>query len=127
MLAALFVSLALIYGAASALVVRNGYVSMALRRQIADLRAQNSLLEYQINQARSSAQTPEAAQRLGLRPADPVQEVDYVALPYSPGDSGVPAAGEPAGWLASALAGLATEVVSTGGTAEASTVQGHRP
>jgi len=130
-LAALGFTLILGYAAADALTTRHGYAEMSLRREIEDLRAQNALLRYQIYLARSQENIQEAVQRLGLRPADPVREVDYVVLPESAAEGEIRLAGEgptpgPAG-LGAALAELATEVVTgVGGRAEASTGESHR-
>lgn len=131
-LAALMLSLMLFYAMGCAVTTRNAYAGMALRRDIENLRAQNALLQFQINLTESNQRMQQTAANLGLRPADPVQEVDYVLLPHSEPESGtqVAAAGaaqEPGG-LAAVLAELATEVVSSArGRAEASTAQGHRP
>ena len=131
-LAALSFSLILGYAAVCALTTRNGYAESALRREIEDVRAQTALLRYQTHLAESSGTIKEAAARLGLRPADPVREVDYVLLPGSSrGEDTVLAASDPAqvsDGLPAALVQLATEVMtSVGGRAEASTAQGHRP
>lgn len=131
-LAALSFSLILAYAAASASITRNGYREMARHQEIDDLRAQTALLRYQIDLAESSGRVHETAARLGLTPADPSREVDYVLLPYSaPGDPVQLAAADPAeesAGLAAALAQFATGVVtSAGGRAEASTGKGHRP
>ena len=119
MLAALALSLVLGYAATSAIGIQNGYTAMALRRETEQLRAQNLLLQHQIDIARSNQRLREAAARLGLHPADPVGEADYIVVP----DPAV-AAGEPgpAGGLAARLARFATAVVgSADGRAEAST------
>ena len=131
-LAALSFSLILAYAAASAGITRNGYREMALRQEIEDLRAQTALLRYQIDLAESSGRVHETAFRLGLTPADPSREVDYVLLPHSaPGDPAQLAAADPteeSAGLAAALAQFAAGVVtSAGGRAEASTDKGHRP
>jgi len=131
-LAALVLSLMLFYAVGSAVAARNGYSAMALRREIEDLRAQNALLRYQINLTESNQRIQEAAVRMGLRPADPVQEVDYVFLPYPErGAATALAAADPtraSGGLAAALSELAEEVTISARTrAEASTDQGHRP
>jgi len=130
-LAALSFSLVLAYAAVSASITRNGYREMALRQEMEDLRAQAALLRYQIQMAESSGRVHETAAQLGLTPADPVREVDYVLLPYSvTGDRMQLAAADPteesAGLtavLAEFAAGVAT---SAGGRAEASTGEGHR-
>jgi hypothetical protein len=130
-LAALFLSLTLAYAAACAVVMRNGYGAMALRGEIEDLRAEAALLRYQINHAQSRAKLEQEAARLGMRPADTTQEIDYVVLPYSERDAEVQVAererSRDASGLAATLADLATEVVSVGGRAEASTGEGDRP
>jgi len=131
-LAALSFSLVLSYAAACALITRNGYAAVNLRRDIEDLRAQNALLSYQIHLAKSDRSVQQSAGRLNMRPADPVHEVDYVFLPSSDHSQATRLAAatptpEPAG-LAVTLAGLATEVMApAAGRAEASTGDGHRP
>jgi hypothetical protein len=131
-LAALVLSFMLFYAMGCALATRNAYAAMGLRREIENLRAQNALLRYQINLTESNQRLQQAATSLGLRPADPVQEVDYVVLPYSEQEAGVQLAtrgpAQASGGLATVLAELATEVAdSARGRAEASTVKGHRP
>ncbi|UCC67599.1 MAG: hypothetical protein JSV79_10820 [Armatimonadota bacterium] len=131
-LTALAYSLLLSYGAASALITRNGYAQMALRQEVEDLHAQIALLSYQVNVAESGPSVEQAAERLNMRPADPVTEVDYVLLPYPEPSSGFQLAagrtGRSPSGLAARLAHLATEVVScSGDRAEASTFEGHRP
>lgn len=131
LLAALGFALVLGYAAASATITRNGYIEMGLREEIEDLRAQSALLRYQIHLAGSGERMREAAARLGLEPAHPFDEVDYVLLPHSaPGDVSRVAAAEgqaESAGIASALAELAAGVVtSTAGRAEASTAAGHR-
>ena len=131
-LAALGFSLVLAYAAASALTTRNGYDEMTLRREIEDLRAQNAVQQYQFHVASSQESVGEAASRLGLRPADPLQEVDYVILPrdmLKKDDARVLAQEltRETGAVRAALAGLAAGVVtSVDGRAEASTTEGHR-
>jgi hypothetical protein len=80
MLAALSLSLTLTYAAARAMCTKSGYAALALRRDIEDLRAQNALLNYQINLGKSTLQVEQVATQLNLRPADPVRDVDYVAV-----------------------------------------------
>ena len=130
-LAALAFSLMLFFAVGTAVITRNEYRAMALRREIQDLRAQNALLRYQINLTASSQQIQEAADRMGLRRAELATEADYVFLPDSPRDELQLAAAGPtlrAGGLTATLADLATEVAgSMRGRAEASTAQGHRP
>ena len=83
-LAALSLSLTLTYAAARAVCTKSGYVALALRRDIEDIRAQNALLNYQINLSKSTLQVEQVATQLNLRPADPVHDVDYVAVaPYT--------------------------------------------
>ena len=130
-LAALAVSLMLLYAMSCALTTRNAYAAMSVRREIDDLKAQNSLLRYQIDLTESSQQIQLAAAQMNLRPAAS-QEVDYVLLPDSGRDAGVQLAttgpARASAGLAATLAELATEVVgSTRGRAEASTEKGHRP
>jgi len=118
-LAALALSLILAYAAASAVGIQNGYTAMALRRETESLKAQNLLLQHQIDIAKSNQRLREAATRLGLHPADPVGEADYIVVPAL-----ATAAGEagPEGGLAARLARLAMAVVgSADGRAEAST------
>jgi len=131
-LAALFLCVMLCYAVACAVTTRNGYGTMAMRREIEDVQAQNALLRYQIHVTESSQRVQRAAEDMELRPADPVTEVDYVALPYP--DAGAEralAAADPtreSGGLAEVLAGLAMEVEhGARSRAEASTVEGHRP
>jgi hypothetical protein len=131
LLAALSLSLILGYAAASATIARNGYVEMGLHQEIEELRAEAALLRYQIHLAESGERVRHVAERLGLMPADPVREVDYILLPY-------PASGQTtrlaahtgedtSAGLASALAEFAAGVVtSAGGRAEASTAEGYR-
>ncbi len=121
----------LAYAAASATINRNGYREMGLRQEIEEARAQTALLRYQIHLAESSPRVQGAAARLGMVPADPVREVDYVLLrPLSEEAPELAAvdATEGSASLATALAELAAGVVSSaGGCAEASTDRGHRP
>lgn len=129
-LAALGFALVLCFGALNAVLVRNGYTGMQVRREIEDLRAEASLLRYQIHQAESNGSVHQAAKRLGMRPCDPADEVDYVALPLPAGQEADVAAGrasaEPIG-VARALADFASEeIFAVGGRAEAKTVSGHR-
>jgi len=131
-LTALGYSLVLSYGAASALITRNGYAQMALRQEVEDLHARMALLSYQVNVAESGPSVEQAAARLSMRPADPVAEVDYVLVPCpEPAKEIKLAAGRPSrstSVLAARLAEFATEVVScSGDRAEASMVEGHRP
>lgn len=130
-LAALGLSFALGFAAQNAVCIRNGYSGMALRRDIEELRASNSLLRYQINLTGSAQRVQQAAERLSLRPADPVTEVDYVALPadVAPGASQVATADavRSPGGISAVLAALATEVGRARGKAEASTGTSHRP
>ncbi len=129
-LAALSLSLTLFYAAQSAVCTRNGYTALALRREIEDVRAQNSLLRYQINSGESTGRVEQAAARLSLRPADPIHEVDYVFLPHSDQEQGQVAELDPAQspqGFAGVMASLADQVVgSAGGRAEASTGGSHR-
>ena len=119
MLAALALSLVLAYAATSAVGIQNGYTAMALRRETEQLRAQNLLLQHQIDIARSNQHVREAATRLGLHPADPVGEADYIVVPDLAIAAGEP---RPEGGLAARLARLAMAVVgSAEGRAEAST------
>jgi hypothetical protein len=118
-LAALALSLVLAYAATSAVGIQNGYTAMALRRETEQLRAQNLLLQHQIDIARSNQHLREAATRLGLHPADPVAEADYIVVPDLAIAAGEP---RPEEGLAARLARLATAVVgSADGRAEAST------
>jgi len=130
-LAALAFSLVLGYAALSALTTRSGYAEIALRREIEDLRAQNTLLRYQVHLAESNGNVQAAARDLGLRPADPVEEVDYVFLPHpaQPGETQVAADGSERrrARVTAAIAQFAAEVVTAGSRAEASTGSGHRP
>ena len=109
----------LAYAAASAVGIQNGYTAMALRGETERLRAQNLLLQHQIDIARSNQHVREAATRLGLQPADPVGEADYLVVPDLAIAAGEP---RPEGGLAARLARLAMAVVgSADGRAEAST------
>jgi len=131
-IAALAFSLVLAYGMASAAITRDGYTEQSLRREIEDLRAQTALLRYQIHLAQSSERVSETAQRLGLDPADPETDVDYVLLPHSaPVETTELAAADPndgSTTLAAAVAEFAAGMVSSaGGRAEASVEEGHRP
>lgn len=129
-LAALGFCLVLGYAALSALSTRNGYTEIGLRREIEDLRARNALLRYQVHLTESNGNVQAAAEDLGLRPADPVREVDYVILPYSTGADGIQIAADSdrRGMGVTAVLGqLAAEVVTAGSRADASTVSGHRP
>jgi hypothetical protein len=129
-LAALGLSLALGFAAQNAVCIRNGYTAMALRRDIEELRASNALLRYQVNLTGSAQRVQQAAERLSLRPADPIKEVDYVALPADAvqGATAVASADtvKSPGALSAVLATLATEVGRTRGEAEASTGTSHR-
>lgn len=129
-LAALGMALVLCYATGCAVTIKNGYTEMGLHRQIEDLRAGNALLRYQINVAQSAGHIEEAAARLGLRPADPVQEVDYIACPEPEATMQLAAAEatEEAGGIRAAVAGYASRVVGSGlgARAEASTATGHR-
>lgn len=126
-LTALAYTLFLSYGATSALITRNGYTQMALTQEVQDLHAQIALLSYQVNVAESGPSVEQAAERLNMRPADPVTEVDYVLLPYpEPGSDFQLVAGRSG--VGARLAQLAAEVASySGDRAEASTFEGHRP
>ncbi len=130
-LAALGLSLALGFAAQNAMCIRNGYTAMGLRRDIEELRASNSLLRYQVNLTGSAQRVQQAAERLSLRPADPVNEVDYVALPAdaAQGATQVATADETRspGGISAVLAALANEVGRARGQAEASTGTSHRP
>jgi hypothetical protein len=104
---------------------------MSLRREIEDLKAQNTLIKYQINLAESSQRVQQAAANMNLRPADS-REVDYVFLPPSDMDAKIQQATtdstRASAGLAATLAELAAEVAdSTRNRAEASTNTGHRP
>jgi len=129
-LAALSLSLTLLYAAQSAVCTHNGYTALSLRREIEDLRAQNSLLRYQINLGESTPRVEQAAARLSLRPADPIREVDYVVLPHSDQEQARVAELNPAQspkGLAGVMAAFADQMVgSAGGRAEASTGRSHR-
>ena len=125
-LAALALSLILGYAAASAVSIQNGYTAMALRRETEDLRAQNLLLQHQIDVTKSNQRLREAATRLGLHPAHPVLEADYIVLPGPAAAPGAQTAqageSQPRRGLAARLARLAMAVVgSADGRAEAST------
>ena len=129
-LAALCFTLIVGYAVADALTTRNGYAEMALQREIEDLQAQNALLRYQIYVAKSQTNIQEVAERLGMRPADPMGEVDYVLLPEATARGEIWLAAEDGtaepGGIGATLAGLATEVMTgAGGLAEASTGEGH--
>lgn len=129
-LAALSLFLVLCYGASCAVVTRNGYAAMRLRQEIGALRAQGALLRYQIQVTQSKQRIIESAKRLGLEPADPVRDVDYVAVPSSEGEMELAGAGptQGEGGLSALLAELASGVVGSGrGEAEASTGEGRRP
>lgn len=131
LLAALILSLMLLYAMACALTARNSYAAMSLKREIEDTKAQNALLQYQINLTESNQRVQQAADKMNLRPSE-TQEVDYVLLPHSDKDAGIQLAttgpNRASAGLAAALAELATEVVgSTGGRAEASAEHSHRP
>jgi cytochrome c oxidase assembly protein Cox11 len=116
-LAALVLSLALAYAAESAVCTRNGYAGITLRREIEDLRAQNSLLRYQINLSESNYRVEQVASRLQLRPADAIREVDYVVLPSSDREEM---------GRADRSTGVIAALAAAGGQAEASTGKGHR-
>lgn len=131
-LVALGMTVMLAYAVAAAVVTRDGYAALKLRREIEDIRAQNALLRYQINLVESSARIEQAAQRLGLQRVDPVQQVDYVVLPASDCAASRELAQAEGrldrGGLGAALMDLAAEVIHpAGGRAEASTDPGHRP
>jgi hypothetical protein len=127
-LAALAFSLVLCYAAACALTTRNGYAEMNLRREIEDLRAETALLSYQIHLAESDQGIQQAALRLSMRAADPVQEIDYVLLPHrARGEETQLAADNPTGAPMGVPARLAELVGSSGGQAEASTGGSRRP
>lgn len=122
MLAALALSLILGYAAASAVSIQNGYTAMALRRETEDLRAQNLLLRHQIDVTKSNQRLREAATRLGLHPAHPVLEADYIVLPGPAAQTAQAGESQPRRGLAARLARLAMAVVgSADGRAEAST------
>ena len=129
-LAALGLALTLMYAAQSAVCTRNEYTALALRRDLEDLRAQNALLRYQINLDESARRLEQVAARLQLRPADPINEVDYVVLPRSDQQQAQVAELDPvhaSKGFTGVMAGLADEVVgSAGGRAEASTGESHR-
>ncbi len=115
---------------ASAVTTQRGYAALRLRRQIEDLRAEKAYLRYQIGFIQSRARIAQAAERLDLQPADPVREVDYVALPASQAEAGPQVASaesrvEPRGLRA--LAERWAGQFATGGRAEASTVENPRP
>lgn len=130
-LAALTLSSMLAYAAVSALCLRNGYTEIALKRDIEDLRAHNALLKYQVNLSESNHRVEQVAARFSLRPADPVREVDYVALPAADREEVRLATSDPArlpGGLSGAVAALANDLAAgAGGRAEASTAVNHRP
>ncbi len=131
LLAALGFSLILAYAAASATIARNGYIEMGLHQEIEELRAEAALLRYQVHLAESGERVHQVAERLGLTPADPVREVDYILLPSPASDEITRLAADTgattSAGLASALAEFAAGVVtSAGGRAEASTAEGHR-
>ncbi len=130
MLAALSLLCVLGYGMASAVTTQNGYAALRLRREIEDLRAEKAFLRYQISFIQSRQRIAQAAARLDLQRADPVREVDYVALPASQAETGLQMTAaesqvEPRG-LRALLAGLARQMAG-GGRAEASTVESPRP
>jgi hypothetical protein len=132
MLAALAFGLVVAFVAASASATRSGYAEMALLREIDGLRAETALFRFQIHLAESDLNVQEAALDLGMCPADPVQDVDYVLLPH-------PAEGSPRSQLAchppvedgpslaARIAEYASGVTALGGQAEASTTHSHRP
>lgn len=131
LLAALVLSLMLLYAMSCTLTTRNAYAAMSLRRETEDLKAQNTLMKYQINLTESSQRVQQAAANMNLRPADS-REVDYVVLPPSDMDARIQQATtdstRASTGLAGTLAELAAEVAdSTRGQAEASTDKGHRP
>ena len=131
LLAALVLSLMLLYAMSCTLTTRNAYAAMSLRRETEDLKAQNTLIKYQINLTESSQRVQQAAANMNLRPADS-REVDYVVLPPSDMDARIQQATtdstRASTGLAGTLAELAAEVAdSTRGQAEASTDKGHRP
>jgi hypothetical protein len=131
LLAALVLSLMLLYAMSCTLTTRNAYAAMSLRRETEDLKAQNTLMKYQINLTESSQRVQQAAANMNLRPADS-REVDYVVLPPSDMDARIQQATtdstRASAGLAGTLAELAAEVAdSTRGQAEASTDKGHRP
>ncbi|MBN1460955.1 MAG: hypothetical protein JXA57_15595 [Armatimonadetes bacterium] len=129
-LAALSFSLVLAFAAATAANIRAGYEELELRQDIEGLRAETALLRYHIHLAESSGRIPQAATELGLRPGDPVEEVDYVLLPHSVTEDQRHLAQvdpiEKRG-LAAALAEVAAGVVgSAEGRAEASVIHSRR-
>jgi len=128
-LAALCLSLTLVYAAASSVCIRNGYAAQSVTRRLDDLRAGNELLRYQVNLSQSNYRVEQAAARLVMHPAG-TKEVDYVVLPRS-GQSVDLAQLDPARsstGLRGVLTAFADQVVgSAGGHAEASTGASHRP
>jgi hypothetical protein len=121
-----------VFVAASASSTRSGYAEMALMREIEDLRAETALLRYQIHLGGSDLNVHQAALDLGMCPADAVRDVDYVLLPHPAADPSIsrvasrPSADDHPS-LPTRLARYATEVIPTGGEAEASVTRGHRP
>ena len=110
-LAALCLSLTLCYAAQRAMCTKSGYAALALRRDIEDLRAQNALLNYQINLSKSTARVEQVATRLNLHPANPVQDVDYVVVSPSTQNQVQFAEADPA-QSQKGLAGVITAVTS---------------
>lgn len=128
-LAALCLSLALVYAVQSAVCTKNGYTAQALKRSLEDVSAQNELLRYQINLGQSNYRVEQAASRLAMHPASS-GEVDYVLLPQA--ERSVELAEldpvQTQGGLRGVLTAFADEVVgSAAGHAEASTGTSHRP
>ncbi len=130
-LAALCLSLTLLYGVESAVCTKQGYAAISLKREIEDLRAENELLSYQINQSQSGYHVEQTAARLQMQAADPLKQVDYIVLSPSARDRVTLAELDPVAsrhGVSGVLTALAEEVVgSTRNHAEASTGVSHRP
>jgi hypothetical protein len=108
--------------------IRNAILAMGLRRDIEEpARATLSCATKSIRRDRRSAQR--AAER--PEPADPVNEVDYVALPADAPQGATQVATADGtrspGGISAVLAALANEVGRARGQAEASTGTSHRP
>jgi hypothetical protein len=77
------VALGLLYVSANALVANAEYNRQRLVQETGTLRAQNLQLRCALSQTMDVARVAALAKNAGMRPADPAEESDFVALPAS--------------------------------------------
>ena len=97
---------ALALAARQAAVAKVGYEIVSLKKQLAELQAQNQALESQVARLQSLERIENEARRLGMKKPENARLV-YSEEPKLPGATAVVAQAAPRGWLEQAASALA--------------------